>query len=194
MTEQHHTPLPWVASEGSAGSRSDIRKAGEWGPQETVAVMYGGEHTMVANAHLIVEAVNNFAALQERLEAAEARGARASAFMGVPLEGWTLAAQLMFDAEMEGRTLHDVIASGIAATERESARAEAAKARLRKIADVAVVRGRCVFCAHPDDPADGQHTSTCPVAPESDPCPYVHDSGDRCVLQFEHGGSHDLGY
>lgn len=73
-------------------------------------------------------------------------------------------------------------------------RLEAAEARLASIASVAVVRGRCVFCSHPDDPADGAHTSTCPVAPESDPCPYVHDSGDRCVLQFEHGGSHDLGY
>ena len=73
-------------------------------------------------------------------------------------------------------------------------RLEAAEERLHRIASVAVVRGRCVFCSHPDDPADGTHTDTCPVAPESDPCPYVHDSGDRCVLQFEHGGSHDLGY
>lgn len=73
-------------------------------------------------------------------------------------------------------------------------RLEASEGRLTRIASAAVIRGRCVFCAHPDDPADGAHTSTCLVAPESDPCPYVHDSGDRCVLQFEHGGSHDLGY
>lgn len=34
---------------------------------------------------------------------------------------------------------------------------------LRRLVDGAVVRGRCVWCAHQDDPDDGQHTDTCLV-------------------------------
>lgn len=98
-------------------------------------------------------------------------------------------------AEIALGDLYETVERTVPAIEAVQHRAEAAEERLQRIASVSVVRGRCVFCAHPDDPADGSHTSTCPVIdPDSDPCPYVHDSGDRCGLQFEHGGSHDFDY
>ena len=57
----------------------------------------------------------------------------------------------------------DVLATELE-RDRLRVRAETAEARLRKIASVAVLRGRCIWCAHPDDPADGQHTDTCLMA------------------------------
>ena len=32
---------------------------------------------------------------------------------------------------------------------------------LRTLADGAVIRGRCIWCAHIEEPADGLHTSSC---------------------------------
>lgn len=157
MTDDNPTPLPWKVAPLSNGGAEIV------GPTTGVPIAHVRNdytHDGAANAARIVEAVNGYAALQERLEAAE------NALR------WTR--RLADDR-------YDIM--------------RALKARHQRIERLAIIRGRCVFCSHPEDPEDGTHTTTCPVIdPDSDPCPFVGDSGDRCGLQFEHGGSHDLGY
>jgi len=73
-----HTALPWEAVEINHDLRRwqivhfDERRAAHY--VTDIAPAYGtGTDEHEANAHLIVEAVNGYAALQERLEAAAAR-------------------------------------------------------------------------------------------------------------------------